>query len=82
MIVGTGVDLAEVDRIRKSIERYGARFVERIFTSREIDAVFIASSTDTHADYLRRAARAGKAVLCEKPIDLAIDRARSPVAAS
>ena len=36
MIVGTGVDLAEVDRIRKSIERYGARFVERIFTSGEI----------------------------------------------
>jgi len=36
MIVGTGIDLAEVDRIRKSIERYGARFVERVFTSREI----------------------------------------------
>jgi holo-[acyl-carrier protein] synthase len=36
MIVGTGVDLAEVDRIRKSIERYGARFVERIFTPGEI----------------------------------------------
>ena len=36
MIVGTGVDLAEVDRIRKSVERYGARFVERIFTPREI----------------------------------------------
>jgi holo-[acyl-carrier protein] synthase len=36
MIVGTGVDLAEVDRIKKSIERYGARFVERIFTPGEI----------------------------------------------
>jgi holo-[acyl-carrier protein] synthase len=36
MIVGTGVDLAEVDRIRKSIERYGERFVERIFTPGEI----------------------------------------------
>ena len=36
MIVGTGVDLAEVDRIRKSIERYGARFIERIFTPGEI----------------------------------------------
>src|SRR5437763_4561231 len=52
-----------------------------VFTSREIDAVFIASSTHTHADYLQRAARAGKAVLCEKPIDLAIDRARRAVAA-
>jgi holo-[acyl-carrier protein] synthase len=36
MIVGTGVDLAEVPRIRRSIERYGARFVERIYTPREI----------------------------------------------
>jgi holo-[acyl-carrier protein] synthase len=36
MIVGTGVDLAEVHRIRQSVERYGARFVQRIFTEREI----------------------------------------------
>ncbi len=36
MIVGTGVDLAEVPRIRASIERFGARFVDRIFTPAEI----------------------------------------------
>jgi holo-[acyl-carrier protein] synthase len=36
MIVGTGVDLAEVPRIRAAIERYGKRFIERIFTGREI----------------------------------------------
>ena len=36
MIVGTGVDLAEVPRIRASIERYGARFTNRIFTPAEI----------------------------------------------
>jgi holo-[acyl-carrier protein] synthase len=36
MIVGTGVDLAEVDRIRASIERFGAKFVERIYTPAEI----------------------------------------------
>jgi holo-[acyl-carrier protein] synthase len=36
VIVGTGVDLAEVDRIRGAVERYGARFVERVFTPREI----------------------------------------------
>ncbi len=36
MIVGTGVDLAEVDRIRAAAERYGARFIERVFTPREI----------------------------------------------
>lgn len=36
MIIGTGVDLAEVDRIRASIERFGSRFVNRVFTPLEI----------------------------------------------
>ena len=36
MIVGTGIDIAEVPRIRETIERFGARFVERIFTEGEI----------------------------------------------
>jgi len=36
MIVGTGVDLAEVPRIKASIERFGARFINRIYTPAEI----------------------------------------------
>ena len=36
VIVGTGVDLAEVPRIRASIERFGHRFIDRIYTPREI----------------------------------------------
>jgi holo-[acyl-carrier protein] synthase len=36
VIVGTGVDLAEVPRIQASIERYGAKFIQRIYTPREI----------------------------------------------
>ena len=36
MIVGTGIDLAEVPRIQASIERFGRKFVERIFTPLEI----------------------------------------------
>ena len=36
MIVGTGVDLAEVPRIRASVERFGARFTGRVFTPAEI----------------------------------------------
>jgi holo-[acyl-carrier protein] synthase len=36
MIVGTGIDIAEVPRIRHSIERFGQRFLERIFTESEI----------------------------------------------
>ncbi len=36
MIVGTGVDLAEVPRIRASIERFGQKFISRIYTPAEI----------------------------------------------
>ncbi len=36
MILGTGVDLAEVGRIREAIERYGDRFIRRIYTDAEI----------------------------------------------
>ena len=32
MIVGTGVDLAEVPRIQASIERFGEKFIQRIYT--------------------------------------------------
>lgn len=41
-----------------------------------IDGVIIASSTDTHLDYSLRAAAAGKAIFCEKPIDQDLGRAR------
>jgi holo-[acyl-carrier protein] synthase len=37
MIVGTGVDIAEIPRIRESIERFGDRFLRRIFTPGEIE---------------------------------------------
>jgi len=36
MIVGTGIDIAEVDRIAQSIARFGRRFTERVFTADEI----------------------------------------------
>lgn len=36
MIVGTGIDIAEVPRIRQAIERFGDRFVRRVFTEGEI----------------------------------------------
>ena len=36
MIVGTGIDIAEVQRIRHAIERFGVRFLERIYTVGEI----------------------------------------------
>ncbi|HKW18844.1 MAG TPA: holo-[acyl-carrier-protein] synthase [Terriglobales bacterium] len=36
MIVGTGIDIAEVRRIAESIERFGDRFIQRVFTEGEI----------------------------------------------
>ena len=35
MIVGIGTDLAEVSRIKQSVERFGARFLDRIYTAAE-----------------------------------------------
>lgn len=36
MIVGSGIDLCEVPRIQSAIARHGQRFIERVFTGREI----------------------------------------------
>jgi myo-inositol 2-dehydrogenase / D-chiro-inositol 1-dehydrogenase len=44
--------------------------IDEILGAPDVEAVLIASSTDTHLDLLVRAVEAGKAVLCEKPIDL------------
>lgn len=62
-------------------ERYGAAVGSRdtALSDSGIDAVLIASSTDTHADLVEAAARAGKPVLCEKPLDL--DRKRAELCA-
>lgn len=54
---------------------------EAVFASDEVDAVLIATATDTHADLLERAVAAGKPVLCEKPIDLSLDRVNRCAAA-
>ena len=50
--------------------------IEAAFADPAIQAVVIASSTDTHADLILRAAAAGKHLFCEKPVDLTIARAR------
>ncbi|WP_411837877.1 inositol 2-dehydrogenase [Paracoccus sp. ME4] len=59
-----------------------ARSVEAIIADPAIDAVLIATSTDTHSDLITRATAAGKAVLCEKPVDLSLDRALATLAAA
>ena len=47
---------------------------DAVFASPDVDAVLIATATDTHADLLERAVAANKPVLCEKPIDLSLAR--------
>ena len=65
------------DAAKQTAEATGAKVatsVDEIMNDDSIDAVLIASSTDTHVDLLTLAAKAGKAVLCEKPIDLDMAR--------
>ncbi|HTP47251.1 MAG TPA: inositol 2-dehydrogenase [Casimicrobiaceae bacterium] len=58
--------------------RHGAKVgsADQVFGDKAVRAVVIGSSTDTHAALIQRAAAAGKAIFCEKPVDLALARAR------
>ena len=61
---------------------YGAeaRGIDEIEKAADIDAVIICTPTDTHADLIERFARAGKAIFCEKPIDLDVSRVKDCLA--
>jgi myo-inositol 2-dehydrogenase/D-chiro-inositol 1-dehydrogenase len=48
--------------------------LDEILASPEVDAVAICSSTDTHVDLMIAAAKASKAIFCEKPVSLALDQ--------
>jgi len=52
------------------------RSVEAIISAKDVDAVLITTPTDLHAQMIEQAARAGKAIFCEKPIDLSVERVR------
>ena len=77
----TLVAIADINEAaaQKLAEAYGAevRTTDAILADPEIDMVLIATSTDTHSDLIERATAAGKAVLCEKPVDLSLERARA-----
>ncbi len=47
---------------------------DEIFADPEISVVLICSSTDTHADLIIKAAKAGKNIFCEKPVDLTVKK--------
>jgi myo-inositol 2-dehydrogenase/D-chiro-inositol 1-dehydrogenase len=75
-----------VDTDRAAAERLAGRYGAAVGTPAEaladpaVHAVVIASSTDTHAGLVEAAARAGKAIFCEKPLDL--DRRRAEACAA
>jgi myo-inositol 2-dehydrogenase/D-chiro-inositol 1-dehydrogenase len=56
----------------------GARVMsaEEMIASPDIDAVVIGTPTDTHFDLVQMSAKAGKAIFCEKPVDMSADRIR------
>lgn len=62
---------------QKLAEQYGAQVsdVAKALADDSVQAVIVASSTDTHADLMQASAAAGKHIFCEKPIDLDTARA-------
>jgi myo-inositol 2-dehydrogenase/D-chiro-inositol 1-dehydrogenase len=64
-------------------DAHGAKVasVDQAMADPAVGVVVICSSTDTHADLIERAAAAGKAIFCEKPVDLSLERARKVAAA-
>ena len=59
--------------------QYGCevRTIDAILAAKDIDAVVICTPTDTHADLIEQFVKAGKAVFCEKPIDLSLARVKA-----
>ena len=53
---------------------------EELLAVPDLEGVVICSPTDTHADYVERAARAGKQIFCEKPLDLSLSRVQEVLA--
>ncbi len=51
-----------------------AESAEAVFADPQVQAVLVSTVTETHADYIEMATAAGKPVLCEKPIDLSLER--------
>jgi myo-inositol 2-dehydrogenase / D-chiro-inositol 1-dehydrogenase len=60
-------------------QQHGAQVasVEAALADKAVGAVVIGSSTDTHSDLITRSSAAGKAIFCEKPVDLSVERAQA-----
>ena len=65
------------EKISKELGCKIARSPEEAISNPNVDVVYITTSTQTHIDYILQAAKAGKAIFCEKPIDLDINKVES-----
>lgn len=68
------INQAAGDEVAASFGARSCNSTEEPLSDPEVDAVLIATSTDTHAPLIVESAKAGKAVFCEKPIDLSLEK--------
>ena len=61
-------------QIAQSTNAKVAKSPDEAINNNDVDVVFIASATPTHVDFIAMGAKAGKAIFCEKPIDLDIKK--------
>lgn len=59
---------------------YFVKTIHELIALPDLDGIVICSPTDTHADYVEKAAMAGKQIFCEKPLDLSLDRVQEVTA--
>ena len=79
-VVDLKLDLARACADVCGIDDYGES-VDEVLNRKDVDAVAICTSSTTHTDIIIRAARAGKHIFCEKPIDLTLERIDAALAA-
>ncbi len=79
MIVGSGIDLVEIDRIQNSLDRFGERFLDRVYTKAE-QAYCLRKHNAAESLAARFAAKeaAAKAPLVSTTAHLAASRCRAP----
>src|SRR5438034_8942835 len=73
------VNTEAAEQVASRLGAHIASSQEEIWAADDVDAVLIASSTNTHADLLSRAIQARKPAYCEKPIDLNMERVKAVV---
>ena len=65
------IDPVQLEDVKKGIKRYQNN--EELFADPEVDVVLIAANNNQHHDLVIQAARAGKDVICEKPVAMSLE---------